>query len=292
MGKSISFVKKLFIDPCPILEYFVSPDDNDIIKALVGPEGIQELLDVHTVNPEYALSIARRMSVEYTPTYPVISLEETKAILSRPLSETASAHLTQRKFPMELVPQYEVSCWKWEPHQFSTWARYFPFNREAMLVASVILAKLNFVVDLSQEEFIICPSYDRQGNLNNLVFRFISDNIVFYMSKWLFSHGRQATFGLHKVDPSQPVFIVEGFYDHVACDLMGIQSVGLGSAFISYDHYRFLEGLDLIFLLDSDETGRRYSQRLAAEGNRVLFLSDEFKDPWEYYQNGKELKFI
>jgi hypothetical protein len=292
MGKTKSFVKKLFIDPCPLLEYFVNEDDDDIIKAIVGTDGIQEMLDVHTVFPEYAAHIAQRMKIPYTPHYPPISLEETMAFLSRPISERVTKFLTDRKFPLEVAPNYGISSWKWEPHQYTSWKNYFPFNRDAMLISSAILANLGFVVDLTQEEFMTCPSYDRQGNLNCLVFRFVDDHISSLMCKWLFSHGRQATFGLQKVDPSKPVYVVEGLYDHIACDLMEEgQSVGLGSAFASEAHFKFMEGLDIIFLLDSDETGLKYSQRLQREGYKVRFLNDEFKDPWEYFEAGRNLKF-
>jgi hypothetical protein len=53
-----------------------------------------------------------------------------------------------------------------------------------------------------------------------------------------------------------------------------------------------MEGLDIIFLLDSDETGRKYSQRLRSEGHKVLFLDDRYKDPWEYFEAKENLKFV
>jgi DNA primase len=129
-----------------------------------------------------------------------------------------------------------------------------------------------------------CVSRDRLGNVNNIVFRFTRENICQIRAKWLFSHGRQATFGLDKVDPTKPVHIVEGFYDWVAMVEMGYtNTVGLGSAFISEAHERFLEGLELVFVLDSDETGKKYSDRLRGEGRQVLYLNDECKDPYEYW---------
>lgn len=291
-SKKKHFLKKLFIDPCPLLEYFVNDDDDDIIKALVGDEGIQELLDTHTVYPEYAASIAARMKIDYTPNYPEISLDETVDFLARPISPAVSEFLTKRKFPLELAPNYGISSWKWEEHTFESWKNYFPFNRDAMIVSSSILYKLGFPILLPELDFMTCPSYDRNGQLNNLVFRFVDDNISTLMAKWLFSHGRQATFGLHKIDPKKPVNIVEGLYDHIACDLMNEeQTVGLGSAFISDAHWIFLKGLDVRFLLDSDEVGQKYSKQLQADGHKVYFLNDEYKDPWEYYENGKSLKY-
>jgi DNA primase len=141
------------------------------------------------------------------------------------------------------------------------------------------------------QEQIVMPSYDRQGNLNNLVFRYVDEHVSKFWAKWLFSHGRSATFGLHKIDPNKTVYVVEGFFDHVACDQLGMQSVGLGSAFISDMHWKQLEGLKLVFILDSDEVGAEYSNRLKADGHRVWMLKDKFKDPYEYWINKKELEF-
>jgi len=137
---------------------------------------------------------------------------------------------------------------------------------------------------------MVVPSFDRHYNLNNLVFRFTDEFLSTFCAKWLFSHGRQATFGLHKVDPSKPVYVVEGFFDHVGMEMMGIpNSVGLGSAFISYAHEKFLEGLDLVFVLDSDETGVKYSHRLRDEGRKVILLPDHHKDPYEFAVAGESI---
>lgn len=285
------FLKKLIIDPCPIMEYFVPEGDEDIIKAILTEPGIRYSLDVHTVNPEYAASIANRMKVKYTPCHRPIVEAETRTLLERPVSATVGEYLASRKFTPELCAKYGVSSWKYEAHEYHSWAPYFPFNLPALLRASVALKVSGFECFLPAKEFMMVASYDRRGVFNNLVFRFIDEDIATWMAKWLFSHGRQATFGLESIDPTKPVILVEGFFDYVACREMGLNAVGLGSAFISSYHWRFLEGLNVCFLLDSDETGSKYSLRLKDEGQKVLILKDTYKDPWEYYQNGQELSW-
>lgn len=286
------FLKKLTVDPLPILDYFVPEGDDDIIKAILGEDGLKYSLDVHTVNPAYAAHIAARMRVPYTPSYPEINPQETQHLLAQGVQHGAVKQFLQdRGFLEGLWGKYQVASWSHTKHDYQSWAKYFPFNLEALVRASFALHNLGFRAFFPVNTFMVCPSYDRNGALNNLVFRFTDDRICQLMCKWLFSHGRQATFGLEKVDPSKPVYVVEGFFDYVAMTEMGIQSVGLGSAFISEAHWGFLEGLDLRFLLDSDETGRKYSERLRGEGYRVCRLSDEFKDPWEYYQNGRVVAF-
>lgn len=292
MQQKKHFLKKLFIDPLPILDYFVPEGDDDIIKAILGEQGIQLALDVHTVNPAYAAHIAARMRVPYTPSYPETNPQETQHLLAQGVQHAAvQKFLIERGFFPSLWDKYQVASWTHCKHDYESWRGYFPFNLQAMISASFALHNLGFKAFIPVNSFMVCPSYDRLGNLNNLVFRFVDPHISQLMCKWLFSHGRQATFGLEKVDPSKPVYIVEGFYDYVAMAEMGYQSVGLGSAFISDAHWGFLEGLDLRFLLDADETGRKYTERLREDGHRVCVLSDEYKDPWEYYQNGKDLVF-
>jgi DNA primase len=288
------FLKKLILDPCPIMEYFVPEGEEEIVHVLLGERGIKWSLDVHTVNREYAQHIANRMRVSYTPAQADIDPSETEHLLSQPISENVAHFLSKRHFTPELCQQFKVTSWKYKQHHYHSWAHYFPFNYPALISASMALDKVGYMTFLPEREYMIVPSYDRQGKLNNLAFRFIDEDIVTWMAKWLFSHGRQATFGLEEVDPSKPVLLVEGFFDRVACKLLSggkLQAVGLGSAFISDYHWRFLKGLDCRFLLDSDETGRRYSKELKEEGHKVYMLSDEFKDPWEFYENGRDLKF-
>lgn len=277
---------KTTIDPLPFLEYFVQGEEAITLASAIigGYYGMIATLDYHTVNREYAKGIAIKFGLpEYIPNHPEISIEETKAILDRSISESALAYLDSRKFPRELVSKYGITSWKWEPHEYNTWAKYFPFNKEELELATFKLNRLEIPCDMVKAETLVIPSYDRNGVLNNLVFRFIDQDIESICAKWLFSHGRQATFGLEKLDPSKPVYIVEGFFDYVAMSEMGYQVVGLGSAFISDAHWKFLEGLEVVFLLDSDDVGYRYSEELKRQGNQVKFLENSHKDPYEHW---------
>lgn len=285
---------KICIDPLPFLEYFVpdNPEAIGIAKLLMGHGEIKEALDCHTVNRDYAYGIAKKLGYPgYVPKHTPIDMAEVNNILNSPMSEVCLRYLEDRKFPLELVSTYEMSSWKYHEHNYKSLAKYYPFNKDELDYSSYKLSQLGETTDMSEQEMLVMPSYDRQGVLNNLVFRFVDVHVSKYWAKWLFSHGRQATFGLHKIDDTKPVYVVEGFFDHVACDQMGMQSVGLGSAFISDAHLKYLEGLNLIFILDSDEAGTNHSNRLKDLGYKVLMLKDLYKDPYDYWVNGKELTF-
>jgi hypothetical protein len=286
---------KLCIDPLPFLEYFIpeDPASIDLAKMLIGHGELKEALNHHTVNPDYARSIANKLGYpQYVPKHTVVDPVDVRRLLSQPMSEICKTYLLDRKFPIELIPTYEMSSWLYhEGNGYNSLSDYFPFCYEEMEYASFKLSKLGFIADLSKQDMLVMPSYDRKGILNNLVFRFVDDHISTICAKWLFSHGRQATFGLHKIDPEKPVYVVEGFFDHVACDQMGMQSVGLGSAFISDEHWKQFKDLKLVFILDSDEAGTEHSSRLREQGHKVWMLKDYYKDPYEYWVNGEELSF-
>jgi DNA primase len=286
---------KLCIDPLPFLEYFVQNDEMsiEIAKVLLKIGEMKEALDHHTVNPEYAYGIAKKFGYPgYVPKHTLIDLNEVKSLLSQPMSETCVKYLEDRKFPLELIPHYEMSSWKFtEDNPYKSMAYYYPFNKEELDYSTYKLQKLGEDTDMSVQDMLVMPSYGRSGDLNNLVFRYVDEYVSRYWCKWLFSHGRQATFGLHKIDPSKPVYVVEGFFDYVAMDQMGMQSVGLGSAFISDKHWEFLKDLDLLFILDSDEAGRNHSKKLEDAGHTVLRLRGLYKDPYEYWINKTELQF-
>lgn len=286
------FLLKLLLDPLPILDYFVNEDDFELIHLLLGEDGILLALKHHTVDPEYASHIARRMKIDFTPSYTPLDVKEISDLLSRPPSQEVSSYLEDRGFECSLFGKYHISSWLPVPHQYESLKDYVMFNPEELFRVSALLRMKKFSINLFKEPTMLVPSYDRQGNLNNLVFRFVNPYICSASAKWLFTHGRQATFGLELVDPSKPVWVVEGFFDYVAMREMGYQAVGLGSAFVSDKHMEFLQGLDLIFLLDSDETGVRHSMKLQTQGHKTKFLDPIMKDPYEYYRTGVELKFI
>jgi hypothetical protein len=292
MKSKKNFLLKLLVDPLPILDYFMRDDDYDLIQAIMSEEGVQEAISIHTIDPTYARHIADRMHVEHPCVYPELRSEDVEALMARPVSTKIQGFLQDRKFPLELIPKYGISSWKYEHHNLQSLANYFPFNLEALNRASVGLIQHGLPVILPLEETMTCLSRDRQGQVNNIVFRFTEGPVAKIMAKWLFSHGRQATFGLDRIDPTKPVYVVEGFFDYIAMVEMGFtNTIGLGSAFISEAHERFLDGLQLVFVLDSDEVGKKYTDRLREAGRSVLYLNDELKDPYEYWIQRGTLRF-
>jgi hypothetical protein len=289
---SKSLLRKVIVDPLPFLEYFLPEGDVDLGNILMPPNALRAALKFHTVNTAYANSIARKMGMEFNYVHPVVLEDEVERFLLTPMSDQVKQYLADRSFPLELVPLYKMTSYRWNlEHIPPSMKNYFLFNQAELNYANFMFSIRGYPeVKMEEESFVAMPSYDRDGRLNNLVFRVVSDQLSQFAAKWLFTHGRQATFGLERVDPTKPVYVVEGFFDYVAMDQMGIQAVGLGSAFISDAHWKFLDGLNLIFLLDSDPVGQRYGKELQEQGHTVRFLGTEYKDPYEYWISNKSIE--
>jgi hypothetical protein len=205
--------------------------------------------------------------------------------------EAVAPYLEERGFPLELASKYDLGgfCFNtFKNEDLGTLSPYILFNGDELdYINHQIRQRCWFKVDIKDCWFLLCPSYDRTGKVNNLAFRVINPALE-TLAKWMFAMGRQATFGLQWVDPKEETWIVEGFFDQVACHECGIQSVGLGSAFMSEAHLAYLKDLKLAYLFDSDETGRKYSEILEKD-HKVLRLSKEFKDPWESWTQTQQI---
>ena len=88
----------------------------------------------------------------------------------------------------------------------------------------------NTGTDLWGLQFLVVPSRDRNGEINEIGFRLLNQEKVKEAFKWLFPYGQQATFGLHLCDTDEQLLLVEGFQDMIAFRESGYNNVvGLGS---------------------------------------------------------------
>ena len=99
---------------------------------------------------------------------------------------------------------------------------------------------------------------------------------------------------------SNNVFVVEGYFDKVAMDKIGISnSVAIcGTAFSKNHFLKLLKYTDKItFLLDSDDAGRRSSEsifsKFSNKGAKLRFLNlpSEYKDIDEYVNLGGKNRY-
>lgn len=137
-------------------------------------------------------------------------------------------------------------------------------------------------VHLWDLEFLVIPSRDSTGKINEIGFRLLNTSLVHDAFKWLFMFGQQATFGLQLCDMSKPIIAVEGAFDWIALAESGYKNIiGLGSAFISQRQKEYVKGKELVMCLDQDSFG--LSQRV--KYNKYCFFKPDAKDPFEAFCN-------
>jgi len=82
-------------------------------------------------------------------------------------------------------------------------------------------------------------------------------------AKYLFLPGLpKPVYGLARLDPSRPVFVVEGIFDYVTLWQWGYQAVAtLGTSIKPQDARRLARAAKVIFVPDSDEAGEAAAAR-------------------------------
>lgn len=278
---------KILLDPTDFLEYFCTREEFDgFVKELYGYNEILVILNYFSLNSKYSQIIADKHNLPYVPK-PEIPQLELEKFFTLPLRNSAGVdYLAQRGFLEAWMDRYQVlSFTPREINKILTGriADYWLFDLEEVEYREWLLSRHGLSSQLQDSPFLAIPSRDLEGRINNIALRVLDPNLSQHV-KWMFTHGRQSTFGLHKVDPQKNSFVVEGFFDYVAMDQLGYQAIGLGSAFPSPGHLEALKGLPLTFCLDQDETGESYMERLKDTGYQVARMKQKAKDPWEAFQ--------
>jgi hypothetical protein len=283
---------KLIFDPLDFLEYFC-PAELDITKDLFGFNELKILLQKYTLCKSYAERIAVKHGIGYKQINPIVDSDLTAYVMAVAAPTTVGkSYLATRGIGLELARKYEIGFYSYEAlrgFDFKSLSNFYLFNEEELEFCQHKFRKLGLEVDLKTSEYLVCVSRDKTGKINNLGFRVLNPLLETQVAKWLFSHGRQATFGLQNIEDR--AIIVEGFFDSLALWECGYPAVGLGSAGVSPAHLEFLKNLRLSFLMDSDETGTNVSKELMTQGHRVLKLNSIEKDPFEAWIKTKTLNF-
>lgn len=300
MSKNIC--AKASLDTLDFIEYFCTEQsDPKLVWTFVGYIEAIIAISNQTMNQVWSNKIADKLGLDHVVLdsevpQKTINFLNTKTNILKDV--VACEYLCRRKFPLNLIERYGIYSYtpvKYGRDELKEINPFYLFNHDRLEYLNYILAAYGISdVDLTQVTFLVIPSYDRFGGINNFAFRPVNcSTLEEKVFKWLFSHGRCATFGLHNCTPDKPVTIVEGFFDYVACNEIGItQPVGLGSAFFSDLHLEYLENFKLDILFDSDETGKKYNNQLDNLNVRKQFtLDDDYKDPYDWWINTGEIKY-
>ncbi len=204
----------------------------------------------------------------------VDSFNNAEEFINKCVETRQQLNLTPREIPSELCYKYQVGYFETSIAN-CTDSEYILFNKK----------ELDFWhkvgIDLWGLQFMVVPSRDYNGQINDIGFRLLNQDRVADAFKWLFPYGQQATFGLHLCNKNEPLLLVEGFQDMLAFSESGYTNVvGLGSAVITDQHKIQLQTEDYIFCQDMDKFG--LSQR--TDLTKTCFFTPEGKDPYEAWQ--------
>lgn len=155
---------------------------------------------------------------------------------------------------------------------------YFLFNRDALLTWECEDTKV------LNQTFLVRPSRDRNGVINELGFRILDTATVRSAFKWTFMCGQRATYGLEACT-SENITVVEGAWDQIAFAESGVRNVvGLGGVSLSDGHRAELQGYAVTECWDSDHYG--IASR-GCSGNPYCFFAPGGKDPFDaWVSNG------
>lgn len=276
------------------LEYFCKDGDfESFLKPLFGYNEVRSILEHFSLNPTYTEAVSSLYGFKYKKT-PSPSQEHFERLLSLPLhNKLGLDYLKSRGFGENLIEKYGVLSFTPEEMfdlDLGDLKSYWLFNREEVDHRNYLLNMYGLPVSIHQTPFVLVPSRDRDGLINNLALRVVDGRLSPHC-KWMFTHGRQATFGLEKIDPSKEVYIVEGFFDQVAMEQVGYQAVGLGSPIPSTWHMDFLKGLDLVYCFDQDSVGEVNMKEFGSKG-KLARMDIVAKDPWDAYQKFGSFELI
>jgi len=178
----------------------------------------------------------------------------------------------------EFCDKYEVGYFETKKHNCFD-SDYILFNEEQL----AFWTSVNVV--LWGLKFMVVPSRNWKGEINEIGFRLLNREKVNNVFKWLFMFGQQATFGLHLCDKNKELLLVEGFQDMVAFGESGQSNVvGLGSLDITEAHKAQLQTDDYVICSDMDQAGMSSRK----DQQRYCFYKPEGKDPYDVFvKNGK-----
>lgn len=182
-----------------------------------------------------------------------------------------------------LVDKYEVGYFETSVGSCFD-SDYILFNKEQLQFWETV------GVHLFGLKFMVCPSRNKEGTINEIGFRLLNQEQVNNAFKWLFVFGQQGTFGLHLCDISKKLLLCEGFLDMIAFRESGYSNtVGLGSVTLTKGHEEQLAGYKWIFCQDMDSFGM-FSRK--DDLDKTCFYYPQGKDPYEVWKDNGWVKVI
>lgn len=238
-------------------------DGYDFSKSVVGGE------------------MLNRLMVEYCLSHCVQTVEfDLEQFVADCVSERRKSE-PEHRVPQNLRDKYELGKFITSPDScFDN--PYILFNKE----------KLSFWdgdgLSTWGIEFLVCPSRDSEGNINEIGFRISDTQRVLNAFKWLFLKGAQATYGLHNVS-GDSVVLVEGCFDQLALAESGVQNVvGLGSVYYNNEHRKYLDAYKKTWCTDQDAFG------LASRNDKesYCFFAPDGKDPFDAWLSSGSVRLV
>lgn len=186
--------------------------------------------------------------------------------------------LDYRGLSQELCDKYEIGLFVVSKQHCIQDVDFVLFNEE----------QLNFWraagINLFDLQFMVVPSRDWAGEVNEVGFRILDMKQVHDGFKWLFPIGQQATFGLHKCSKDKKLVLCEGFLDYVAFVESGYTNiVGIGSVEVTDNHLKQLKTDNWSVCFDMDRFGFFNSSKFIDQ-RRACFYFPQGKDPYEVYR--------
>ena len=239
--------------------------------------------DGYDLSIKFDGNLLNELAVKYAHKHCKIDeLPNAEEFITSCIHKRQELNLTPRDIPTELCDKYEVGYFETSPESCFD-SPYILFNEH----------ELNYWTkadtDLWGLQFLVVPSRDYNGKINEIGFRLLNQERVKESFKWLFPYGQQATFGLHLCNQNEPLLLVEGFQDMLAFRESGYDNVvGLGSVTVTDAHKEQLKTDDYIFCQDMDS----YGMRVRTDFSKTCFYVPKGKDPYAVWQEHGQVDIL
>jgi len=273
-----------------------------LLKNITNEQAIQELkreYDIKAIDIKYKSREVEQKAKEsntgnFTPIY------EALRGLCGDLSAESLAYLTgdKRGLTLETIKQFKI--FDIQDYKKARECLLLAYGQDKLKEAGLFFSNNRFVFTKHK---IITPLIEN-GVIVNLRGRFFDKgndnpdliNAPYPYGKYESLAGRSITGKFFNADilktmkPGEPVYLCEGEFDTMIAVQSGVKAIGLlGTGLYSPDMLTRLRDFDLILLLDNDEPGRKLTDTIARDFNkligkpvRVPKLPEGYKDLTEF----------
>lgn len=276
----------------------------DLLKALYkrNPELFMQYLNF-LFHEEFKQSICVTLNIPYTaPHYSKVEMYQMFNRLAEfyvsGLSDTGKYFLNKRGINIDSIKLYKIGSTE---NVFDLFENVIEgVNKDlALLIVDVHEALMRIVEKLyGNPHFVTIPSFNTHGDCVGICLRAIKHKRIGddkNLFKFHFLNAPDYLFGEHVIDKYSTVYVVEGVFDVIALNRIGIQNVVcLGNTTMSPWQYNKLRDKKLIFIMDNDLGGQngimRFRNTYPMHDARFYLLPDE-RDLDEMHKN-ERLAFV